>query len=84
MIRETIRTAVTFAMLFLPPTVPNWARADEPPHSERNRNYILRRQQVVPGLGTPTTRLIIGKREIDIYPNGLMFERDHVVGIKPR
>jgi hypothetical protein len=26
---------------------------------------------------------IIGKREIDIYPNGLMFERDHVVGIKP-
>ena len=31
----------------------------EPRHStERNRNYILRRQQVIPGLGTPTTRLI--------------------------
>jgi hypothetical protein len=53
----------------------------EPRH--RNQNYILRRQQVMPGLGTPTTRLIYGKREIDIYRNGLMFERDNVVGIRP-
>ena len=50
--------------------------------TERNRNYILRRQQVIPGLGTPTTRLIYGKREIDVYRNGLMFERDHVVGVR--
>jgi hypothetical protein len=50
--------------------------------TERNRNHILRRQQVIPGLGTPTTRLIYGKREIDIYRNGLMFERDHVVGVR--
>jgi len=49
---------------------------------ERNRNYILRRQQVVPVLGTRTTRLIYGKREIDVYCNGLMFERDHVVGVR--
>lgn len=83
MIRETIRSAVTFAMLFLPPAVPKWARADEPRHSDRNRNYILRPQQVFLGLGTPTTRLIYGKPEIDIYRNGLMFERDHVVGIRP-
>ena len=34
-------------------------------------------------VGVPTIRRIIGKREIDIYPNGLMFERDHVVGVKP-
>jgi len=27
--------------------------------------------------GVPTTRRIIGKREIDIYRNGLMFERDN-------
>jgi hypothetical protein len=52
--------------------------------TERNRNYILRRQQVMPGLGLPTSRLIYGKREIDIYRNGLMFEGDHVVGVTKR
>ena len=50
--------------------------------TERNRNYILRRQQVIPGLGTPTTRLIYGKPEIDVYRNGLMFECDDVVGVR--
>ena len=53
----------------------------EPRH--RSRNYILRRQQVMPGLGVPTSRLIIGKREIDIYRNDLMFEKDNVVGVRP-
>jgi hypothetical protein len=52
--------------------------------TERNRNYILRRQQLIPGLGTPSHRLIIGKREIDVYRNGLMFERDNVVGVTKR
>jgi hypothetical protein len=33
-------------------------------------------------LGVPTSRLIIGRREIDIYRNGMMFERDHVVRVK--
>jgi hypothetical protein len=32
----------------------------------------------------PTSRLIIGRREIDVYRNGLMFERDHVVGVRSR
>jgi hypothetical protein len=50
----------------------------------RSRNYILRRQEAGQVQGTPTTRLIIGKREIDIYRNGLMFEGDNVVGVKPR
>ena len=58
------------------------AQAEPRQSTERNRNYILRRQQVIPGLGTPTTRLIYGKREIDVYRNGLMFERDHVVGVR--
>ena len=31
--------------------------------------------------GVPTTRRIIGKREIDIYRNGVMFEKDHLVGV---
>ena len=51
---------------------------------ERNGNYILRRQEAGLVQGVPTSRLIIGRREIDIYPNGLMFEGDHVVGVKPR
>jgi hypothetical protein len=58
------------------------AQAEPRQPTERNRNYILRRQQVIPGLGTPTTRLIYGKREIDVYRNGLMFERDDVVGVR--
>jgi hypothetical protein len=32
----------------------------------------------------PTSRLIIGKREIDVYRNGLMFEKDNVVGVSKR
>jgi hypothetical protein len=39
---------------------------------------------VIPGLGTPRLRLIYGKREIDVYRNGLMFERDNVVGVTKR
>ena len=54
----------------------------EPRQHKHNRNYILRRQEAGLVSGVPTTRLIIGKREIDIYPNGLMFERDHVVGVR--
>ncbi len=55
-------------------------------HNKRreHHNYIIERQQAMPGLGVPTSRLIIGKREIDIYSNGLMFEKNNVVGIKGR
>jgi hypothetical protein len=51
---------------------------------ERNHNYILRRQEAGLVSGVPTIRRIIGKREIDIYPNGLMFEKDNVVGVLPK
>jgi hypothetical protein len=47
-----------------------------------SHNYIIERQQAYQVQGVPTDRLIIGKREIDIYPNGLMFEGNHVVGVK--
>jgi hypothetical protein len=56
----------------------------EPRQHERNRNYILRRQEAGLVSGVPTIRRIIGKREIDIYRNGLMFEGDHVVGVSKR
>ena len=58
------------------------AVASGEPRNRSSRNYILRRQEAGLVRGTPTSRLIIGKREIDIYRNGLMFERDHVVGVR--
>ena len=72
---------ITIALLFLL-TLGMLAQA-EPRHStERNRNYILRRQEAGLVSGVPTSRLIIGKREIDIYRNVLMFEKDNVVGVR--
>ena len=50
----------------------------------RNHNYILERKQAGLVSGVPTLRRIIGKREIDIYPDGLMYEKDNVVGVVPR
>jgi hypothetical protein len=73
------KTIAVLAVLAALTTISN---ADERYRSSAQRNYILRRQQSYQVQGVPTSRLIIGKREIDIYPNGLMFERDHVVGIR--
>jgi hypothetical protein len=50
----------------------------------RSRNYILPRQEAGQVQGTPTSRLVIGKREIDVYRNGLMFEGDNVFGVRRR
>jgi hypothetical protein len=47
-------------------------------------NYIIERQQAYQVQGVPTQRLIIGRREIDIYRNGVMFERNNVVGFRGR
>src|SRR4029077_8508956 len=60
------------------------AHAEPPQSKERNHNYIIERQQAGLVSGVPTLRRIIGKREIDIYRNGLMFEGDHVVGVSKR
>ena len=57
------------------------AQAEPRQSKERNYNYILRRQEAGLVSGVPTTRRIIGKREIDIYRNGVMFEKDHLVGV---
>ena len=71
-----IATAVlTLLMLELTQAEPRQSK-------ERNHNYILRRQEAGLVRGVPTSRLIIGSREIDIYPNGLMFEKDNVVGVR--
>jgi hypothetical protein len=62
----------------------NMTTAAELPRHRSSRNYILRRQEAGQVQGTPTSRLISSKREIDIYRNGLMFEGDNVVGVRPR
>ena len=60
------------------------AHGDEPRRHrrERSHNYIIERQTAGQVSGVPTSRRIIGKREIDIYPSGLMFEKNNVVGVK--
>ena len=72
-----IATAVLIAMTL------GMAQAEPRQLKERDHNYILRRQEAGLVSGVPTFRRIIGKREIDIYPNGLMFEKDNVVGVVP-
>jgi hypothetical protein len=74
---ETMMTVLFIALAL------GMAQAD-PPRNREQQNYILRRQQAYAVQGTPTQRLIIGRREIDVYraPGGghVMFERDHMVG----
>jgi hypothetical protein len=62
-------------------------RADDRRESKPRReshNYIIERQQAYQVQGVPTSRLIIGKREIDVYPNGAMFEKNNLVGVRGR
>ena len=75
---KTIVIAVLIAVAF--------ELAQGEPRQREHRNYILRRQQAYAVQGTPTSRLIIGRREIDIYRalggNGhIMFEGDHMIGV---
>jgi hypothetical protein len=58
------------------------AQAEPRGDRREHRNYILRRQEAGAVQGVPTSRLIIGRREIDVYSNGLMFEGNNVVGVK--
>ena len=69
-----------FAVLFVAAAVT--IQAEPRKEKERSHNYIIERQQAYQVQGVPTSRLIIGRREIDIYPNGLMFEGNNVVGVK--
>ena len=64
------------------------AHADDRKRHESRRheshNYIIERQQAGLVQGPPTSRLIIGKREIDIYPDGSMYEKNNFVGFNKR
>lgn len=74
-----LRTALVIALI-------STAQADDR-RRERKRethNYIIERQQAYQVQGVPTSRLIIGKREIDVYSNGDMFEKNNLVGRRGR
>jgi hypothetical protein len=45
---------------------------------------LIERQQAGLVQGPPTSRLIIGKREIDIYRDGSMYEKNNFVGYDRR
>ena len=64
------------------------AHADDRKRHESKRheshNYIIERQQAGLVQGPPTSGLIIGKREIDIYPDGSMYEKGNLVGFSKR
>ncbi len=77
-----MKILATAVLLLL--TLVELTQAEPRQSKERNHNYILRRQQAGLVSGVPTIRRIIGKREIDIYRNGLMFEKDNVVGVTKR
>ena len=49
-----------------------------------SHNYIIERQEAGLVQGVPTMRRIIGKREIDIYPDGSMYEKNNFVGYDKR
>jgi hypothetical protein len=49
-----------------------------------SHNYIIERQQAGAVSGVPTTRRIIGRREIDVYRDGSMFEKNNYIGSTKR
>ena len=85
--KRLMKTKTTMQLLLLlalaaPAVADDGRKRDE--QREEQHNYIIERQQAYQVQGVPTQRLIIGRREIDVYQNGLMFEGNNVVGVQPR
>ena len=80
-----IATAVLILLTFVELTQaePRQRQSKERERHE-SHNYIIERQQAGLVRGVPTSRLIIGKREIDIYPDGSMYEKGNLVGVRPK
>lgn len=57
-------------------------RRDTGAARHESHNYIIERQQAGQVSGVPISRRIIGSREIDIYRDGSMFEKNNLVGVK--
>jgi hypothetical protein len=69
-------------------TLATTAQADDQRRDRRehrqSHNYIIERQEAGQVSGVPTSRLIIGRREIDVYSDGAMFEKNNYVGQEKR
>ena len=76
--QQILRTALLIVALLTTAQADDHLRAEK----RESHNYIIERQQAYRVQGVPTSRIIIGRREIDVYPNGLMFEGNHVVGVR--
>jgi hypothetical protein len=74
LIASIVLLAMTGTLLAEPRQQRRTRRHNEP-------NWIIERQRAYQVQGVPTSRLIIGKRQIDIYPSGVMFEKGNVVGV---
>jgi hypothetical protein len=74
--------AVLKTALLIAVVVPAQAGERRKHHRGDNRNYILRRQEAYQVQGVPTSRLIIGRRQIDVYRDGAMFEGNNLVGLR--
>jgi hypothetical protein len=82
LLMAVLRTALLILVVAAPTAQAGETRQKRHHHRSDNRNYILRRQEAYQVQGVPTSRLIIGRREIDVYPNGMMFEGDNLVGVR--
>jgi hypothetical protein len=82
-----MKKTITLAALILVALVTTQAEPRQR-HSERKRheshNYIIERQQAGQVSGVPILRRIRGSREIDIYRDGSMFEKNNFVGFDKR
>jgi hypothetical protein len=56
----------------------------EPRKRHESHNYIIERQQAGQVSGVPILRRIRGSREIDIYRDGSMYEKNNFVGYDKR
>ena len=56
----------------------------EPRKKREHHNYIIERQQAGQVSGVPILRRIRGSREIDIYRDGSMYEKNNFVGYDKR
>lgn len=78
--------AATAAVVMACASITGAQAGDDKRHCRRARqhNYIVERQlnYQVPSGSMPTDRLIIGRRQIDVYSDGSMFEGDHMVGVR--
>ena len=79
---KTLMQLLLLLALAAPVVRADGRKRDEQPREQHN--YIIERQQAYQVQGVPTARLIIGRREIDVYQNGLMFEGNNVVGVQPK